>query len=219
MGIALTELVARLKADVPPYNNIPSDDQYTRIVQESVLDYGARAPATKVWELSIIPGVGRYELPADFVRLIDVPSIEKLQRGGVVITGQGIIPTTRFPPERFVARGNNLLITPVPQYSITRPIIYSAGFALVGDEYPELAEADAAILLHKARALVLYLIADGVARYGWRYSLADESVDKTTLPGVLREQAKVEEVLYEQMIRTGVATRTIRAEYNWGEYE
>ncbi len=220
MALALTDLQARLIANVPQSNSLPATTQYQNAVKEAVADYGRRCPVTKVATIAVVAGTAAYALPADFVRIVQFPSLKQMAvQGGVLITGAGIIPLSNNYNERYAFRNGQLTIYPTPPYTMNRYLYYAAGFPLAEDTFTDLAEEEAAIALHKAGELILLVIADGVARHGWRYSLADESVDKTALTANLRDQAKAEREQYDLAIASRAGgTQTVQADYNSSEY-
>ncbi len=220
MAATLTALKAQLIANVPQSNSLPSATQYEAAVKEAVADFGRRCPVTKVATINVVTGTASYALPSDFVRLVQFPSLKQMaQQGGVLITGAGIIPLSNTYNERYAFRNGQLTIYPTPQYTMARYLSYAAGFPLATDTFTDLSDEEAAIALHKAGELILLVIADGVARQGWRYSLADESVDKTTLAANLRDQAKGEREVYDLAIASRAGgTQTVQSDYNTNEY-
>lgn len=216
----LTDLTAKLVARVPQSNSLPTTAQYQDAVTEAVTDFGRRCPATKVATIAVVAGTAAYALPSDFVRVVQFLSLKQMAvQGGVLLTGSGIIPLSNTYNERYTFRNGTLTIYPTPQYTMSRYLYYAAGFPLVDEEFSELSDEDAALALHKAAEIILLVIADGCARHGWRYSLGDESVDKTSQAASLRDQARAEREQYELAIaaRAG-GTQTLQADYNTHEY-
>jgi hypothetical protein len=223
MSIALFDLIARLELAVPSASGLPTAAQYEDAVIEGVADFSRRCPSTRMTTLNITANVAEYALPADFVRIVQFPNVRQLSSSGVMVTGSGLVPLSMNFSERHSIRNKKLTLFPTPQYSMERPIYYAGGYPLEGtapnQAFTDLSDDDASIALHKATELLLMVIAAGVARDGWNYSLVDMSVSKSGLPQAIREQAKGERELYELAIaaRAG-GTQTLQADYATSEY-
>ena len=226
----LVNLIQQLQLNVPPSSGNPADAQYSSAVIEAVADFGRRCPSTRVVTINVQANVSDYDLPNDFVRVSQFPSLRQLAvgtaTGAVILTGSGVVPISNTYNERYSIRNKKLTIIPTPLYSIARPLFYAGGFPLEGaapnQAFTELSDDDAAIAMHKAADLILMQIANGVARQNWSYSLAGESVTKSSLSQAIRDQAKAEREQYEQAIATrangGGGTLTVQADYNTNEY-
>jgi hypothetical protein len=211
MSIALATLVARLQADAPARDGVPSETQYELAVRDAVEDYGVRRPMQQVADVAVTSGVASYALPADFVKLIRFESL--LAAGGVLNTPDGLIPVSATFRERVMVQGDSLVISPTPTYSATRRLWYGAKHVLDESEvYPLMTEADARVVLLKAQALALGLQANSQAGAGWRYRIGDEEVDKSKLGSGLREQAQAKEAEYRAALEA-MGCWGLRADY------
>jgi hypothetical protein len=208
MSIALSVLVARLQSDVPANNGVPSAAQYEQAVKDALADFARRVPMQKVVTLNMVNGVATYALPDDFQKIIRVASLAN--PSGVII-GTKLIPVNAETwKERYTVAGKQITFYPTPTYySIARDVWYAAGYMLDDSgQYPDLTDeaAEAAMLL--AQSKVLMLIANAVRQNAWRYSIGDESVDKS---GQGKEIAAQADALREQYLD---AVKALNGEYN-----
>lgn len=193
MTIALSVLVARLTADVPSRNDVPSSEQYQRAVEDAVADYSQRKSLRRSFDLDVVSGTAAYDLPDDFLRLIDLEGWPSTgSDDGVMITTTGIVPVSASYTETIEVEDGTLTIDPTPAYTLTRKMLYAAAHVLDGnDDYPLMTEADAAVILLRAQALALRMLANAAVQEAWKYSEGDESVDKTAMAKAMQEQAKI----------------------------
>lgn len=219
MALALSELVARLQADVPARDAIPSLEQYERCVRDAVADFSRRAGRVKIATLSIVAGTATYSLPADFVRLIRIESL--FQPDGVMHTASGLVPVSQSFSERTTIADGQITFWPTPNYSTTRYLHYQAGWVLdASNAYQELGEAEAEIAMRLAAAKALFLQANKAAQEAWQYALGDERVSKERLAGELRAQAEATERAYTQALSGyNGGTFGIRADYPSHAYD
>ncbi len=167
MTITLASLVARLEADVPAVDGVPSTAQYAQAVKDAVADLSRRASVTRRSTISVLAGTADYALPADFQKLIRLAAIGAVYpsgdggwelgvggdpRGGTIVTPAGLVPFTGTYREQVLIAGDTLTIYPTPQTSADRQLVYAAGDALVDDAYSTLTEDRAAIALLLATA-------------------------------------------------------------------
>lgn len=214
MSIALDDLVTYLEADVPARDSVPSEGQYEKCVKDAVADYGRRRPLEKITTLDIVNGTAVYDLPTDFLRLIKLER-STIMDGNVIISDEGIIPVSSTYEERYTIAGVQITFYPTPTYTLSRDLRYVAKHVLdESDEYPDLLDEDAEIVLLKAQALALQKQANAMAPNAWKYGLGDESVDKTNQVRALREQAEFIEKQYLEAVRAAVGTRCVRADYD-----
>lgn len=176
MSIQLSDLVTQLAEDIPAENGVPSESQYTQAVKEAVVDFGNRAGRTKQAKLNIVAGTDAYTLPADFLKMIQLPSLNSGQ--DVAITPDGIIPLSANFRETYTIVGGQIIFDPVPTYTMVRSYRYKAGYALDEGIYPELTETHVVLLMKLARSLALRRKANA-AGGGINYRQGDVSVDTT----------------------------------------
>lgn len=179
----LAALVNQLMIDVPAVNDVPSSAQYEQAVINAVQDFSRRCGRIKYGELNIVSGTATYDLAADFQDLISLESLAGAD--GVIISDNGIIPISADWEERYSIVNGEITFVPTPTYTLTRDYAYKTRWILtgVGDsrEYADLGDAEAQIILIRARQLALERITSAQTISGTqRYSLGAVSVDKST---------------------------------------
>jgi hypothetical protein len=211
MSVSLATLVARLTAAVAARNGVPSTAQYGQCVEDAVADLGARKPNQKTATLSVVSGTAAYALPSDFVRMISLVSLAATADGSVLITGAGLIPMGADWEETYTIAGTTITFSPTPAYSMARTIWYAAGHVLDSNSaYPDLTAAETRLVLLKAQANALGLQANAAAGTGWKYSIGDESVDKTGIGKGMMAQAQMFEEQYERALRGAAGAFGVR---------
>jgi hypothetical protein len=205
--IALATLIDDLKADVPVENNVPSDEQFEKAIMRAVEDFSRRAGRIKRATLAIVSGTATYELPADFIKMINLVSLYSL--GGVINSPSGLIPFSGDFTEEYVVNNGQITFYPTPSYSMEREYRYKAGWALTvdsgGDYYEDLGDAEAAIALKYALALVLKNKADALGG-GFSYRQGDVQVDTGTQAESLRKDQDAARADYLAAVETYVGT-------------
>ncbi|HUV64046.1 MAG TPA: hypothetical protein VMW24_09115 [Sedimentisphaerales bacterium] len=188
MGITLATLVSRLQADVPAVDSVPSSDQYTRAIKDAVADFSRRCGTEKIDSLSIVSGTAAYTLPDDFLKMIMLESFATAD--GVLITGEGIIPLSTTWEERHYIRGLTITFNPTPSYTMTREYRYKAAWALNddGDEYEDMGEEEAGIILLRAATACLTKQSNVMAPEAFSYQQGDVSVNTGTQTLAVRAQ-------------------------------
>jgi hypothetical protein len=188
MSVSLSAMVSRLSSLVPARDSVPSLAQYQQAVEDAVADLSARAPMQKVTTLSVVSGTAAYDLPSDFLRVIDVQSL--LNPSGVIITSGGIVPVSADYTERWMVAGRTITFYPTPTYTVARDVWYAAGHVLgATGAYASLTGEDATTALLEAQSLALMIKANKAADDAWSYSIGDERVSKEKLAAELRAQA------------------------------
>jgi hypothetical protein len=218
MSIPLSTLVGRLRVDVPPRDGVPSDAQYERCVKDAVTDFGQKAGRSKIGSISIVSGTAAYTLPTDFVRLIQMDSLSS--DGRVINRGGGLIPMSSGFSETWTISNGQLTFYPTPAYTMVRYFEYQAGWALDGsDNYTDMSEVEAGVLLHLARSQALTAQANIAAREAWSYQMGEARVSKERLAAELREQAKQARADYDAALMS-YNSRSVgmRATYSLDEY-
>lgn len=217
MSISLNDLVDRLQEDVPAREAIPSADQYQRCITGAVDDFGRRAGRVKISMLSILSGTASYPLPDDFVRLIQLESLQ--YPDNLMHTAAGLVPLSQGYSEHHTIADGQITFYPTPSYSITRYLHYQAGWVLdAGNLYQEMGEEHAEVLLHHAAHKALLMQANYFAQQAWQYQIGDERVSKERLAEQLRNQAKEQIEAYKAGIATYNGPYGSRANYPAGSY-
>ena len=109
------------------------------------------------------------------------------------------------PRPWLTVEGLTLTIRPTPTYTISRPLFYGAAHVLdESDAYPYLTGPEVELVMLRAQASALMTLANAAALEAWKYSLGDESVDKTGLAKTLMEQATAAQKLYLDEMRRAV---------------
>ena len=216
MSISLSSLSSRLQSDVPARNSVPSVEQYERAVTDAVADYSRRCPMERTTTLSIVNGTGSYALPSDFVRLVAIESLT--DASGVIISDSGIIPISSSFKERLMVQGANLTIYPTPTYTLVRDVWYMAGHVLVDNNYPDMGEDVAAVVMLGATAKALQWQANAAALEAWQYQIGDERVSKERLAEALRMQAQEFERQFQAALKSQAGAYGSRASYAAGSY-
>lgn len=191
MTVALSELVNRLQAAVPPRDDVPSAADYAQHVKDAVLQLAQDVPLPRTAELAVVHGMATYDLPADFLFLIELPSL--CHPAGLLVSANGLVPVPTTWQERYEIRDGQITFYPTPTYTATRCLRYAACYALSGDpgseQYASLNQHGARLALLYAQYLALTQQASAVAGDGWRYQIGDEMVDKSNQGKGLMSQA------------------------------
>jgi hypothetical protein len=218
MSIPLSTLVDRLRVDVPPRDGVPSDDQYERFVKEAAADFGQKAGRSKISSVSVVTGTAAYDLPADFVRIIQMDNLSS--DGRVINRGGGLIPYSGIYNESWEIINGQIIFYPTPVYTMLRYFEYQARWALdVNDDYTDMSEIEAGALMHLATALALMAQANIAAREAWNYQMGEARVSKDRLAAELREQAKQARVDYETaLVSYNSRSVGMRATYSLDAY-
>lgn len=188
MAILLATLVSRLQADVPAVDSVPSSDQYERAIKDAIADFSRRCGTEKIDTLGIVSGTAAYTLPDDFLKLIMLESFATAD--GVLITAAGIIPLDANWEERWTVRGLTITFYPTPSYTMSRDYRYKAGWVLNddGDEYEDMGEEEAGIILLRAAAACLTKQSNVMAPEAFSYQQGDVSVNTGTQTLAVRAQ-------------------------------
>jgi hypothetical protein len=217
VSVALSDLIQRLKTDVPQQNSVPTDLQYQAAVEMAVTDFSEKAGQVKRVEISFVSGTASYAMPDDFVQLIEV---EGIFGGGVLIPPGGkIIPLNGVDAsETFSASGKTLTISPTPTYSADRGVKYKAGHYLdAGENYPDLSEHQALIIAPKAAAVLLRQMAASMSSSAIRFTFGDLTVDKSNSTKALSEVADQLEAEYAKMVKNHMGPIGLRATFSSSE--
>lgn len=184
-GIQSDMLVYRLCSSILWRDDAPLD--YEQLVSDGINRLSQDAPLLKRGSLSVVRGTAAYTLPTDFQAMIDLP--RPGTPGGLLNTDAGLVPLSADWDEEWDIAGNQLTFTPTPAYSMSRAYRYSAAHVLADGRYTTLTENHARIALLYAQAQALTLQAAAVAGNSWKYTIGDESVDKTGQSKGMQAQA------------------------------
>jgi hypothetical protein len=184
--VPLADLALRLERAVPARDGVPAD--YELLCQEAVQQLALDVPIVTSAAVQVTAGTATYNLPADFLYLIEFAAPPS--GGNVLITDSGLVPLGGGSAERAYVEGGALRLEPVPTYTAARTLRYAAGYALEGGVYGRLNENGARIALLYARHLALSEQANAQAGDGWSYKIGDESVDKRGVAAGIQAQAK-----------------------------
>lgn len=186
MSVSLASLAARLEAAVPTLNSVPAD--YEQLVKDAIAQFSDDAPMLRTTTLNVVAGTAAYDLPTDFVGLVELSGTNAIN--GVVISDNGLIPMSTETEEYTDLTGDQIVFVPTPTYTAARTLRYKATHMLDGSEaYPRLDERSASVALLYGQYLALMAQANSAAPQGWRYSIGDEMVDKSNQGKALATQA------------------------------
>lgn len=196
-GISLASLVLLLESKVPMSNGCPED--YGTLVEDAIDRFSADAPLIRMADLSIRKGVAAYNLPVDFLFLIELMGV--YSAGSTLVTDSGLIPVGDGYCERYELVEGQIVFAPTPALTMTRQLRYAAKHLLTDGVYPSLTRNGARIALIYAQHLALNEQANPASGKGWKYSFGDESVDKSMLGKGIATQAAVHLANYEKEIK------------------
>ncbi len=184
-GIQADMLVYRLYSSIPPREGTTED--YEQLIADAVNRLSQDAPLLKRATLNVVGGTADYTLPDGFQALIELQSPS--QPGGIINSAAGLIPISASWDEAYEVAGNTLTFTPTPIYTMGRAYRYSAAHVAVNGRYTTLTENLARMALLYAQAQALTAQANAASGSAWKYTIGDESVDKTGQSKGLQAQA------------------------------
>lgn len=183
---------------MPARNSVPSLDQYERAITRAVTDFNKKAGPVKVTTLSIVSGTASYALPTDYISLV---ALAKLTNpGGIVVSGQTLIPISSSFSERWTISGGQITFYPTPTYTLSRQLTYRSGWILSAGAYG-FGEDEAEIILLHAAATALGVQAFAAAQEAWEYQIGDEKVSKRALSQELEARGKNALERYEKALQ------------------
>ena len=203
----LSELVDRLVEDVLAEDGVPSSDQYENAIRDAVQDFSERCGLEVIGTLNVVPGTATYDLPADFLKLI---RLTQLGGEGVLFAENSqIIPLSGGWCEKHTIRNGKITFYPIPRYSLAREFSYkSAWIATVADDdyadedYTELGEREARIVLLKARSIAMNKLANAQASTSIKYSFGAVSEDLGGVSDSSKKDAESFEDEYVEACKT-----------------
>lgn len=217
MPFSLSDLVDRLQVHVPAANGRPTSGEYENAIKDAVSDFNNRVGIRRRASLTMVGGTATYNLPSDFHSLIEFSTLPTFN-GTLAISSDGLIPLasgTGLLAEEYEVVGQQITIYPTPGYSGARFLWYKAGHYLDGDDsYPNMTEADVAIIMLKARATAWRFYGDGNSE-GFSYSFGSVRVDKKATPGSsVADKAKSLETEYDEAIKARIGALIRQQKYN-----
>ncbi len=219
MSIALSDLVDRLEADVPTSGGRPSATQYENAIKDAVTDFNNRVGTRRRASLTIVSGTATYSLPTDFHSLIEFSNLPTFN-GSIAISSDGLMPLmsgTGLSVEEYEIVASQITIYPTPGYGGTRYLWYRAGHYLNGsDEYPNMTEADVAIIMLKARANAWRFSAEGSFE-GMSYRFGSVQVDKKQQVNTIQERATKLEGEYEDAVKARIGAISRQTQYSYAD--
>lgn len=179
MAKTLAALVTQLQGYVSASGGIPTSAQYEQAIKDAVSNFNDRVGFKRRASLSIVANTATYALPTDFLKMIELVTLPS--NGMVTIIGSNLMlgsPGQSGLKEEWEIVNKQITFYPTPCYTGTRYLWYKAGHVLdESDTYANMDDADASLIMLKARALSLRLKADQ-ASAGLTYRFGDVSVQK-----------------------------------------
>ncbi|MCP5097196.1 MAG: hypothetical protein GY943_16740 [Chloroflexi bacterium] len=217
MSVALNEMVARLTADVPAQDAVPSATQYQNAIKAAVTAYNAKVGRKKLYEFATVGGTAAYNLPSDFFKLIELTDISSGARyGDVVVNDSGLIPLNEgVSTEVHTIAGRALTIIPTPSGAVTRYLWYRAGHVLSGAEgsevYADMLDHEADIILVKATANAWRVVATKAQRSNWKYKQGDVEIDKSNAGKAMKDWIRDLDSEFDQLVSDLIGTVGVMA--------
>lgn len=198
MAISLLALVERLERSAAQRDGIPAE--YSQLVKDAVLQLGLDVPIVTSTTINIVAGTAAYTLPADFVQLIELVPLPAI--GGTAVTSGGLVPLgVGGWQELFYIEGDTIRFDPVPGYTAARTLRYMGGYILSNGSFQRLTENGARIALMYGQYLALSEQASAVAGDGFKFSIGDESYDKSTQSAGIRSAANAALANYQNAVK------------------
>lgn len=211
----LSDLIDNLQSKIPARNGVPGELQYRKVVLDAVIDFSVRCALEKIGHISIIAGVATYDLPADFVKIIRLYAAGALDHG-VAITPGGLVPVSQIQ-EHYTIANKKITFFPAPGYNQVRTLRYAAGWALTGsadnEEYAEMGDLEAAIVLLKAQADVKTLQINAEGGGVLAYRIGDESFDKAGGIQAMIAERNAKAFDYQSACQSYNGAKTVYGEY------
>lgn len=181
-------------------------------VEDAVGQLSLDVPIVTSTTLAIVSGVASYDLPADFLFVIELPGL--VTSNNVLLSDGGLVPVSSTWEERWYIEGDQVRFDPVPSFTLTRSLRYAARHVLTAGVYPRLSENGARIALLYGRFLALQGKAVTAAG-GFSYRIGDEAVDKSRVGAAMQQQVDAALAAYQAAVRQlrGFAGATNRAQF------
>ena len=181
-------------------------------VEDAVEQLSLDVPIVTSTTLAIVSGVASYDLPADFLFVIELPGL--VTSNNVLLSDGGLVPVSSTWEERWYIEGDQVRFDPVPSFTLSRSLRYAARHVLTAGVYPRLSENGARIALLYGRFLALQGKAVTAAG-GFSYRIGDEAVDKSRVGAAMQQQVDAALAAYQAAVRQlrGFAGSTNRAQF------
>ena len=181
-------------------------------VEDAVGQLSLDVPIVTSTTLAIVSGVASYDLPADFLFVVELPGLATSDN--VLLSDGGLVPLSSAFSEQFYIEGDQVRFDPVPSFTLSRSMRYAARHVLAAGVYPRLSENGARIALLYARFLALQRKAVEAAG-GFSYRIGDEAVDKSRVGASMQQQEDAALAAYLAAVRQlrGFAGSTNRAQF------
>lgn len=208
MAMGFDELVTRLQKSV----DAGDEFDYVQAVQDAVEQLSQDVPIMTSTTLAIVSGVASYDLPADFLFVVELPGLATSDN--VLLSDGGLVPLSSGFQEVYYIEGDQVRFDPVPSFTLTRTLRYAARHVLAAGVYPRLSENGARIALLYGRFLALQGKAVTAAG-GFSYRIGDEAVDKKGVGAAMQQQVDAALAAYQSAVRQlrGFAGSTNRAQF------
>ena len=208
MAMGFDELVTRLQKAV----DAGDEFDYVQAVQDAVEQLSQDVPIMTSTTLAIVSGVASYDLPADFLFVVELPGLATSDN--VLLSDGGLVPLSSGFQEVYYIEGDQVRFDPVPSFTLARTLRYAARHVLAAGVYPRLSENGARIALLYGRFLALQGKAVTAAG-GFSYRIGDEAVDKKGVGAAMQQQVDAALAAYQSAVRQlrGFAGSTNRAQF------
>jgi hypothetical protein len=214
MSVAHSDLVARLQVNFPAQDGSPTTAQYEAAVVSGIAEFSQRDNRIKRASVAIVAGTGSYIMPADFLKLVSFDDI--FESSTIVQPGGKLIATnTTMQEELHWFDGTNLVISPTPQYTLTRYFQYKARHVQdANGNYTELGEEEVEISLIAAQKHLLVMLSSTRAFDGFSYTFGDVRIDKTNAVKSFDDAIKLLDKQFEERNKQYAPTTGVRACYS-----
>lgn len=214
MSTTLAALVARLTLTVPAVNSVPTTTQYEQCCEDAVADLSRRKPLQKLATLSIVAGTATYSLPTDFIRLASLEGVGR-NGGNTLVTSQGLVAFGTDFVETYAIRGQTIVFSPTPAYTVQRRLWYAAAHVLDETEtYADLTPEDAQLALLKAAALAWDVRAAALVASAYSFTIGQWSENHGPQVQLLQKQSETLTQQYETAVKQAVGPLGTRGRGN-----
>ena len=204
MSIPFDQLTSQLEGLVPAVSGTPSPSQYSDAVRDAVYAFSEKAGHMRIHEFSVVSGTATYDLPNDFISLIELaPAFGGARVNNVAVTAAGIVPLSQLGQEEiYNINGHTITFYPTPAYNADRWLRYKAAHVPDAEgNYLYLTEQTAGIVLLKAQAYAWRTVGARVGRQGWKYTFGDVTIDKSNLGSSINKWATEFEADFDARIK------------------
>lgn len=214
MSVTHSDLVARLQIIFPAQDGSPAAAQYDAAVVSGIAEFSQCDNRIKRASINIVSGTGSYPMPADFLKLVSFDDI--FESSTIVQPGGKLIATdTTMQEELHWFDGANLIISPTPQYTLTRYFQYKAKHVQdANGNYAELGEEEAEIALIAAQKHLLVMLSGTRAFDGFSYTFGDVRIDKSNAVKSFGDAIKLLDRQFAERISQYAPTTGLRSQYS-----